>query len=185
MKKSPPPSNPDTVHHIALGGTIDSYLDNLHDEPVPRMRSIIPEVLAQAKCQVPLRFSQVCMKDSRNLKEADLVRLISEIKRSPARMLIITVGTYTMTDVARFIETRSGKTTESKVVLLTASYRPIDGIAPSDGSFNLGFAFGVVPYLKPGVYVAMHCRVFPASDVRKDLASGRFVPLSFVGETEK
>lgn len=169
--------DPCIIGLYATGGTIDSELDGAHDEPVPSAYSILPLVLRQAKLVTSVHFRQICMKDSRKLSEKDLIKLVHKLSQNKTRINIVTIGTYTMSDSARFVQAKLGKATKKKVVIFTGSYRPIAGVSPSDGSFNLGFCFGVAPHLKPGVYVAMHGKVFPADDVRKDLANSKFTSI--------
>ena len=49
-------------------------------------------------------------------------------------------------------------------------------MAQTDAVFNIGFAWGVLQTLGPGVYIAMNGRVFEAGHVRKNRDAGRFEP---------
>jgi hypothetical protein len=57
----------DTVHFILTGGTIDSYYKGEIDTAVPNKHSVIPNYLKGLKLYLNLKFTEVCMKDSRSL----------------------------------------------------------------------------------------------------------------------
>lgn len=58
--------------------------------------------------------------------------------------------------------------------LRTGSMLPLKGFAPTDAPFNLGFAIGALTLVKPGVYLAMNGKLFPAGTVKKNVHVGRF-----------
>jgi len=86
-----------------------------------------------------LFFTEICMKDSRDLTETDLSLILAAIKKSPFKKLIVTVGTFSLFDIACYIESRLGQK-ETKSVVLTGSMIPLQGFIPSDAAFNLGFS---------------------------------------------
>jgi len=51
---------------------------------------------------------------------------------------------------------------------------PLKGFAPSDSSFNLGFALAQTEVLPAGVYVAIQGKVFQPEEVIKIISEGRF-----------
>ncbi len=112
------------------------------------------------------------MKDSRAITPTDMGRILCAIKKSPHRYIIVTHGTYTMPDTARFVQARLGRT--KKTIVFTGSMIPIPGFSPSDGTFNLGFALGKIEHLVSGVYVAMNGQVFRPEEVLKNLYGGKF-----------
>ncbi|HTB49102.1 MAG TPA: asparaginase domain-containing protein [Verrucomicrobiae bacterium] len=89
---------------IITGGTIDSEWDPAADTAVSRSESLLPKYLARLQTDFEFTYDTVCMKDSRELTPDDL-RLISEaVKNSSSDKILITHGTYTMPDTARYIE---------------------------------------------------------------------------------
>ena len=48
------------------------------------------------------------MKDSRDLTKFDLNKLYKTVKNSKSDKIIITCGTYTMVDTARYLKTQLG-----------------------------------------------------------------------------
>lgn len=112
------------------------------------------------------------MKDSRSLTSDDLRAIVEAIEESPATRVIITHGTYTMPDTARYIQAHVQR--KDQVITLTGSMIPLDGFIFSDAGFNLGYAVAQTAILKPGVYVCMNGQVFAPGDVIKIVQEGRF-----------
>ena len=160
------------IHFVITGGTIDSGYDGAKDTVVPLKKSVIPVFMATIRPPDEFVFEQVCMKDSRQLTPADMEKVFNVVRKSPHRYIVITHGTYTMPDTARFLKAKLGKI--EKTIVFTGSMIPIQGFAPSDGTFNLGFVLGKIEHLEPGVHVAMNGRVFTPEEVLKSLYRGRF-----------
>ncbi len=165
-------SESDIVHVFITGGTIDSVFDAIHDTVVPRETSTIPKYLSAIQPRHPLEFTELCMKDSRELTQDDLENLVKAIESSSATKVLITHGTYTMPDSARFLEARLKR--KDQVIILTGSIIPLDGFTFSDGGFNLGFAMAKLEALPPGIYVSMNGNIFSPAEVMKLLSEGRF-----------
>ncbi len=162
------------LHVIITGGTIDSAWDGTKDTVVPTKESAIPQYFDSLKIEnVQFSFSTVAMKDSRELNDEDRKEMINIIEGSEASNFIITHGTYTIPETARYLKSHSKRKDIS--VVITGSMIPLHGFTPSDGPFNLGFALAQLEYVKPGIYVGMNGRIFEADDVSKDVSQGRFV----------
>lgn len=122
-----------------------------------------------------VKFTIVCMKDSRDLKPEDLKKILKTIEESSNKKIIVTHGTYTMPDTARFLKANLKK--NDKTVVLTASAIPIYGFSPSDGPFSLGYAIAKAEELKAGVYVAINGKVFSPEEIIKVMSEARFVSI--------
>ena len=159
--------NPDTIHFVATGGTIDKRYD-----PVSGLLEIgppiLPEVLATAGLMVDV--SPLLGKDSLDITDDERAALAAFVAASPARRLLITHGTDTMGASAAQIEAAAPE----KTVVLTGAMVPFR-IAGSDAAVNIGFALAAVQLLPPGVYIAMHGRVLPHARYVKDRRQGRFL----------
>jgi len=166
------------IEFVITGGTIDSFYDGTKDNVVTSGESILPEVMGLIKPSTPLVFSTVCMKDSRNLSKHDLANILETIQQSKYSKIIVTHGTYTMPDTARFLQ--ANLKVIDKTIILTGSLIPIKGFSPSDGTFNLGYAMAQAEHLAPGVYVAMNAKVFSPEEVVKRITEGTFK--SILGE---
>ncbi len=157
---------------IVTGGTIDSYYDGTKDTAVPREKSILPQFFKVLKLYDDVSFAQVCMKDSRSLTTEDRKKIVSTIDSAKEKKIIITHGTYTMPDTARYIQANSKR--KETIIILTGSMIPLEGFTPSDAPFNIGYALGRVNDLKPGIYVAMNGKIFSPEECVKLLDQGRF-----------
>ena len=164
-----------TIHFIITGGTIDSHYDGSKDTAVTNKESVIPNFIESIKLYHGAEFTTVCMKDSRDLNREDIEHVLQAVEGSPHDRIIITHGTYTMPDTARFLKANLKRS--DQVVVLTASAIPIQGFAPSDGPFNLGYAVAQCEHLKPGVYVAMNGKVFAPEEVIKIISEARFASI--------
>ena len=159
------------IHFIITGGTIDSHYDGMKDTAVPNEESIIPAFIKNLKLPIQHEFTTVCMKDSRAITDEDRAQMLATIETSSAKKFIITHGTYTMPDTARYLEdhVRGGKT-----VILTGAFVPLTDTIRSDGGFNMGFSLAQLQHVDPGVYVCMNGQVLKASEVTKIITEGRF-----------
>lgn len=164
------------VHFIITGGTIDSVWNGAQDTVVVSEHSVLPEYFealgSNLKFYEKIKFTEVCMKDSRAITEEDRKNILKAIEESEATKIIITHGTYTMPDTARYLKDNLKR--KDQVIVLTGSMVPIKGFDFSDGPFNLGFAFAQTQVLNSGVYVCMNSRVFTPEEVAKNIAEGKF-----------
>ena len=159
-----------SVHFIITGGTIDSYYDGVLDTVVPSKMSNIPEYIRSLKLYCKVAFTQICMKDSRNLNENDLKQILETIENSPINKIIVTHGTYTMPHTARYLKE---KLRSRKTVILTGSLIPLS-IVNSDGGFNIGVSMAKLQHLGNGVFVCMNGEIFDADRVTKLTGIGVF-----------
>ena len=163
------------THFIITGGTIDSYYEPTKDTAVPNHQSIIPDYINGLKLHHETRFTVVCMKDSRQLTVADQKKVLHAIEKSTSKKIIVTHGTYTMPDTARYLKANLRR--KDQTVVLTGSMIPISGFALSDGPFSLGYAVAQSEFLPAGVYVCMNGRVFQPEEVSKVIHEGRFISI--------
>ncbi len=160
------------IHFILTGGTIDSYYDSIKDTATPNKHSVIPRYMKSLRLYVNCEFTEVCMKDSRDINKSDLRNIHNAVEKSPHKRIIITHGTYTMSDTARYLEANLKR--NDKVIILTGSMIPLIGFSPSDAPFNLGFAVSKAQELPHGTYVCMNGKVFSPKEIVKTISDGRF-----------
>ena len=154
------------------GGTIDSYYDGVKDTVMPLPHSSLPAFIRSLKLYENIVFTEICMKDSRALTKNDMLRVARAVQKSPHKKIIISHGTYTMPDAAKLVKANLKK--NDQTIIFTGSMIPLMGFAPSDASFNLGYAVARVQGLNSGIYVAMNGRLFTPDEVAKLLYEGRF-----------
>ena len=164
-----------TIHFIITGGTIDSYYNGAQDTVVPNEHSVVPEFIKSLKLYDEIVFTEVCMKDSRALNESDRKELLKTIEESSSTKLIITHGTYTMPDSARYVKANLKR--KGQTIIFTASMIPIKGFSPSDGTFNLGYSIAKVQTESSGIYVAINGKLFDPEEIIKIISEGRFASI--------
>jgi len=160
------------IHFFLTGGTIDSVWDSSQDTAVPRKESIIPQFIKSLKPYFKFKCTKICMKDSRKFVQADRKKLLRELEKTNSKQIIITHGTYTMPNTARYLQSNLKR--KDQKIILTGSMIPMDGFTGSDGGFNLGFAIARLESIEPGIYIAMNARFFSPAEVVKNLSEGRF-----------
>ncbi|MFZ2189689.1 MAG: asparaginase domain-containing protein [Candidatus Magasanikiibacteriota bacterium] len=165
-------SKKNTIHFIITGGTIDSYYDGTKDTAIPNEQSAVPKFIKSLKLYEKTDFTEVCMKDSRQLTRTDRKNILKEIKNSKSDRIIITHGTYTLPDTARYIKAQLKN--NNKTIIFVCSMIPLMGFSPTDAGFNLGYAVAKSQELEPGIYVCMNGRIFEPGEIVKILSEGRF-----------
>lgn len=164
------------IHIVITGGTIDSIWNGAKDTVVVAEHSILPEYFGEIgrnlKFYEEFEFTEICMKDSRQITDEDRKNVLKAIEESEAIMIIVTHGTYTMPDTAKFLKENLKR--KDRKIVLTGSMVPIKGFDFSDGPFNLGYAVAQVQKLDPGVYVCMNARTFTPEEVAKNIDEGKF-----------
>ena len=162
------------INVIITGGTIDSEWDAAADTATTRGESVIPQYLDKLKLDVDFTYNTVCMKDSRQLTPDDLKAITEAVEKGSADKVLITHGTYTMPDTARYIQVRLGGGLSQKSIVLTGSLVPLEGYTMSDAPFNLGFSIATLLTMKPGVLLAMNGNLFTPQEVAKNMSEARF-----------
>lgn len=164
--------NPNSIHFIMTGGTIDFIWDSRQDSMIVNKQSRVPDFFAKYYLDKNMMFTQVCMKDSRALTTDDLKAIKKTVEESPCTKIVITHGTYTMPDTAQFL-TKGLKRTDQTIVL-TGSSTPLIGFELSEAVFNLGFAVAKVQDLPNGVYVSILGRTLTSQEMDRSIKAGKF-----------
>ena len=157
---------------LITGGTFDKTYDEIHGCLFFK-DSHLPEMLQLGRSRLPVKIETLMMIDSLDMVESHRLRLVEACQSSHCHRIVITHGTDTMADTARFLNDRVFE----KTVVLTGAMVPYS-FGSSDGLFNLGSALAFVQVLEHGVFVAMNGRIFPAGQVVKNKATGIFEELA-------
>ncbi|MFA5886719.1 MAG: asparaginase domain-containing protein [Patescibacteria group bacterium] len=160
------------LHFIMTGGTVDSYYDGTKDTAVTNEHSVVPKFIKILKLYEECEFTEVCMKDSRELIESDRKNILDAVTSSKAKRIIITHGTYTLPDTARCLQ--ANLKNHGKVIIFICSMIPLEGFTPTDAGFNIGYAVAKSQELSEGIYVCMNGKIFEPDEVVKNLSEGRF-----------
>lgn len=165
-------SKVDKIEIIMTGGTIDSTWDGISDTAVVNSHSIIPSYFKKLIIYPEVKFTEICMKDSRQINQEDIQNVLQAIEDSEAKKIIVTHGTYTMPDTAKFIEANIVR--KDQTIIFTGSMVPLEGFYPTDAPFNLGFALSKAQELPTGLYLCMNGDTFTPQEVAKNLGEGKF-----------
>ncbi len=138
---------------LTTGGTIEG-VDSANNDGI-KTSNLTEDFFKSANVSFSYSFENVLNKDSRSITDEDRQLLVDKIKASSAEKIIVTHGTFTMEDTAKYI----GKLNLNKTIVLVGSF--ILGTSKNtDAPFNLGYAACSVQFLKPGVYIAMNGTIF-------------------------
>lgn len=156
------------IRILITGGTFDKEYNELTGELFFK-DTHLPEMLKLGRCRTEVDIRTLMMIDSLDMTDEDRRIIADHCIRAEERQLIITHGTDTMAETARFL---AGRIT-GKTIVLTGAMIPYK-FGSSDGLFNLGSAMAFVQTLPSGVYVAMNGRCFSWDNVRKNRQTGQF-----------
>lgn len=154
-----------TIHFIITGGTVDSCDQGVAAE----YDSIIPDHVKSL--DIDSEFTQVCMKDSRDFDDSDLKNILQAIEESPHKKIVITHGTYTISDTGKYLKANIKRTDQT--IVLVGSFKPLKE-DNSDAPEQLNFAIEKVLELESGVYVCMDKQVLSPENAVKDDKKGVF-----------
>ena len=158
-----------TIKIFVTGGTIDNLRYNSESKAPKNPKTLIPELLKQAKISNDYNIEILFMKDSKFATDEDRKFILGKCTECRENRIIITHGTASMARTAKFL----GKSEIGKTIVLTGAAIPANK-KNSDALFNLGFAFSAVQNLKNGVYVAMNGKLFLWNNVKKNFNTGFF-----------
>jgi L-asparaginase len=126
------------VQIITTGGTIEG-LDYVDYNGITESNVSIKDFLENANVDFEYTIESVFKKDSRAITDADREQLVCKITESNATKILITHGTFTIKDTAKYI----GKLNLNKTIVLVGSFI-LGSSENSDASFNLGYAISGV-----------------------------------------
>ena len=156
------------IRLFVTGGTFDKEYNELTGKLFFK-DSHLKEMLEQGRCKVDLSIRTLMMIDSQEMMETDRNIIVSSCNRSKEDKIVITHGTDTMVDTAKYL----AEGVKDKTIILTGAMIPIT-FGSSDGLFNLGSALAFVQTLPNGVYIAMNGRYFNWDNCRKNRKTGLF-----------
>ncbi len=146
---------------FTVGGTIDKvYFDQKSEYQVGDPGAT--QILREANITVDYEWESLMRKDSLDLTEDDRRIIAEKIRSDKNERVLVTHGTDTMRETARFLQRIPEKT-----IVLTGAMSPAR-FKESDAPFNIGFAMAAVQLLPSGVYLAMNGRIFTPDRVVKN-----------------
>ena len=158
------------VYIITTGGTIESLdYDKEEDNKPQYANEKIKEFFESANVNFEYITDRAFCKDSRFILLEDREVLKKKIICADTDKILITHGTFTMVETAKYI----GKLDIKKTIVLVGSF-VLGTSKTTDAPFNLGYAIRALQVLKNGVYIAMNGTVFPWNNVVKNTKASRF-----------
>ena len=103
------------------------------------------------------------------IDQKDRSLLLDKCEKSIEKKIIITHGTDTIIETAKFLSQIKNKT-----IILTGAMRP-ERFSNSDANINIGVAIGGVQLLKNGVYIAFNGLIIPFDKVKRNMETGQFI----------
>ena len=159
------------IQIFITGGTFDKEYNEITGKLYFK-DTHLKEMLSLGRSQLDVQITTLMMIDSLNMTNDDRYTILESCKNCLLDKIIITHGTDTMIDTAKFL----AKDNIDKTIVFTGAMIPID-FGSSDGLFNLGSAMGFVQSLESGIYIAMNGRCFNYDKVRKNTKTGIFESL--------
>ena len=160
-----------SIQIFITGGTFDKEYNEITGKLYFK-DTHLKEMLSMGRSQLDVKITTLMMIDSLDMTNDDRYTILESCKNCLLDKIIITHGTDTMIDTAKFL----AKDNIDKTIVFTGAMIPID-FGSSDGLFNLGSAMGFVQSLESGIYIAMNGRCFNYDKVRKNTKTGIFESL--------
>ena len=160
-----------SIQIFITGGTFDKEYNEITGKLYFK-DTHLKEMLSMGRSQLDVKITTLMMIDSIDMTNDDRDNILEACKNCLLDKIIITHGTDTMVDTAKFLD----KGNLDKTIVFTGAMIPID-FGSSDGLFNLGSAMGFVQSLESGIYIAMNGRCFNYDKVRKNTKTGIFESL--------
>ena len=160
------------IRVLVTGGTFDKEYNELTGSLYFK-DTHLREMLRLGRCDLDLEVRVMMMIDSTEMTDVDRELILKSCTDAADERVVITHGTDTMTDTARYL----GERIHDQTIVLTGAMVPYT-FGSSDGLFNLGSALAFAQTLPHGVYVVMNGRCFEWNNVRKNKSTGRFEELT-------
>lgn len=157
---------------FVTGGTFDKEYNELNGQLFFK-ETHIHEILKLGRSRLNLNIQTLMLIDSLDMSELDRISIAENCKNCQENSIVITHGTDTMTQTAKYIASQK----INKTIVLTGAMIPYK-FGSSDGLFNLGGALAFAQTLPTGVYIAMNGRYFDWNNCRKNKESGIFEELN-------
>ncbi|MEC7885417.1 MAG: asparaginase domain-containing protein [Pseudomonadota bacterium] len=152
---------------LTTGGTFDKiYFDANSDYKIGD--TCVGSILEEGNVTTDYEILSILKKDSLDITESERKIIKDEVKKCESSRILITHGTDTMVETAKFLSDIDNKT-----IVLTGSMQPAR-FKNSDATFNIGFALSAVSILDFGVYIAINGIVFNHDNVKKNIDLGKF-----------
>lgn len=156
---------------LLTGGTIDAQYNYLTAK-VDYDKTHIEDMLNQGRSRADIDVEQLVLVNSADMTDDHRQQMLEKCNNADTDKIVITHGTDTMVETARFL----GEKIQDKTIVLVGAMIPYV-FKGSDALFNLGGALVAVQALDKGVYIVMNGKVFNWDNVKKNFDIGEFQTL--------
>jgi L-asparaginase len=156
------------IRVYVTGGTFDKEYNEIKGSLFFK-DTHLREMLTFGRCKLDLEIRTLMMIDSLEMNATDRDIMRKSCEECDTDRVVITHGTDTLADTARYL----GKRISDKTIVLVGAMIPYT-FGSSDGLFNLGSALAFVQTMPHGVYVVMNGRIFSWDNVCKNKHTGIF-----------
>ena len=132
------------------------------------VRNSVNSILDEGNVMSDYRVQSILKKDSLDITHNEREIIKKSVIECEEERIIITHGTDTMVETAKFLED-----IEEKTIVLTGAMQPAR-FKKTDAIFNSGFAYAAALSLENGIYIAMSGQIFNSNNVRKNIDLGKF-----------
>jgi L-asparaginase len=159
---------------VTTGGTIEKTYDE-RSGTLANQASVLTSMLRRLRlAELDIGMRHVLAKDSLQITDAERRAIVEAVLEEAAGAAVVVLhGTDTLVKTGRALHERSPRPPQP--ICLTGAMRPF-GYEQSDAVQNLTEAILAARLLPPGVYVVFHGLTLPLPHVRKDRATGHFLP---------
>lgn len=161
------------IQIFVTGGTFDKEYNFITGELYFK-DTHLQKMFERGRSNIDIDIKTLMMVDSLEMTDDDRSIISHNCKRTKANHILITHGTDTMVDTARFL---ANENIAGKTIVITGAMVPYAFGTSSDGFFNLGSSLAFVQTLDPGVYIVMNGRYFDWDNVVKNRTTGYFEQL--------
>jgi L-asparaginase len=140
---------------IATGGTAEFNYAPSGD--LIFEKSVVPEMIKRARARINIGVKTLCLKDSRDLTDADRKTIVRSCLESAESRVIVVHGTDTVHQTFEMMATETAGT--SKTVVFTGAFLPAALGRESDFPFNFGAALAIVQVLPAGCYLCINGQI--------------------------
>lgn len=169
----------DKIVCFVTGGTFDKEYNMITGE-LYFQDTHLDEMFERGRSMLDITVRTLMMVDSLEITEDDRNLIAYNCERSQFDKIIITHGTDTMAETAKYL---ADKEIKGKTIILTGAMIPYKFGTSSDGFFNLGSALAFAQALRPGVYVAMNGKYYDWNNVRKNKKTGYFEEIDWIADS--
>ena len=156
-----------TIAILTTGGTFDKvYFDANSEYSIGE--PCISSILDEGNVTSDYRVKSILKKDSLDITQDEREIIKEAVLECDEDRIIITHGTDTMVETAKFLEDIKEKT-----IVLTGAMQPAR-FRKTDAIFNSGFAYSAALTLENGIYIAMSGQIFNSNNVKKNIDLWKF-----------